>query len=115
MGLGKELTAEEKTKIEAWKAENVSNADIARRLGNKSTSTITKYLQRKKTGIKARTGRPSKVTEMDRKAIIRVASENTVSLKGIIDKLQLTIRKTKVSSILKESGIIKRRKHQNPA
>lgn len=96
-----ELTDYERGKIDGLRAQGGSIRQIATAF-NRSPTVVHNYLRwGENYGVTPRSGRPSKLSERDRRQILRVAAEENRSCKQILG--QVSVRT--VNRVLSESGL----------
>ena len=116
MARGRKLSDIEKGQITAYKREGKSNREIARIL-DRTPTLIGNYVNDSAGyGTRKSTGRPSKVSERDKRRIYREASNSVKNCSAIKRELGLnvspeTIRRT----IMKNPNIVRRRLKKAPA
>lgn len=87
MPIGKKLSEFEKGQITAFDNENLSIAEIARRL-NRSRHVVSSFLELKENyGKKTRSGRPRIITEREKRAVLREVSNSTKAIRRVRDEL----------------------------
>lgn len=103
MSRGKQLTAKERGKIDAFKQEGYSNRQVAKKI-KRSHSVVDNYLKLgDKYGIKKKTGRKSTITPLTKKRIFQLASEKLMSSGKIKAELQLKQTTRTVQRVLSTS------------
>lgn len=107
MPKGKSLSEKEKGQIEAFHSENISNREIARRIG-RSHAVVGSYLKNPDTyGTIKRKGRPPKLTSHMRHQIIRKASNCSISLQQLKQRLSLGVSRETIRQVLVKCPYIK--------
>lgn len=110
MGRGKKLSSAEIKVITKLHQENFKIAYIAEKL-ERSRKVISNFLKDPENyGKKSSPGRPRAVSERDRRAILRVASNSSLTACKIAEQAGVKTNVRNVQKILKESPIIKRKK-----
>ena len=111
----KPLTFEERGKILAFKETGLSNSAIAKKI-NRSHSVVDNFIRLKENYNKKKsTGRPEKLSNRDKRIILRNASNSALSVRNIMDESAIDRTKTSVRTVqrfLKKSPNIKRKKMQ---
>ena len=103
MPRGKQLTAFECGQINAYHKENKSIRQISL-LINKSKNVISNYLKDPENhGKKVRSGRPPKLTNRDKRKILRLASNKTISRQQIKNDLNKPVSKWTIGRVLNSS------------
>lgn len=110
MPKGSVLSEKEKGMIEAFNREGVSYREIGRRLG-RSDKVVRNYLKDpEKYATTKRKPKKSKLTSRDRRSIVKLASNSTISLSKIKSTLNLPVCKETVRKVLHTSPDIIRAK-----
>lgn len=110
MGRGKTLTKEEIGKILAFNQQNLSNREIAKKLG-RNHKTIISYLRNQENYGKNRKGRTARATtERERRSILREASNSAASARKIKDKVATSASIWTVRRIIKQCPHLRRKK-----
>lgn len=110
MPRGKKLTEREKGLIEAYHREKISNREIARRL-KRSHHVVDNFLNNPQLyGVKKSSGRPPKLSPRQKRHIVNVASNSTITINQIRQEQDLSVSKSTVSRVLKQSPHIVRSK-----
>ncbi len=105
MSIGKRLTEKEQGKIEALRAEDLSNREIAKKI-KRSPKVVNNYLKLKdKYGLKGNRGRKSKVMSVLKK-IIHHACKNLSSMVQTKSDLQLDICARTVQRVMRSSPTV---------
>ena len=108
-------TFEERGKILAFKETGLSNRAIAKKI-NRSHSVVDNFIRLKENYNKKKsTGRPEKLSNRDKRIILRNASNSALSVRNIMDESAIDRTKTSVRTVqrfLKKSPNIKRKKMQ---
>ncbi|PIC18805.1 hypothetical protein B9Z55_024569 [Caenorhabditis nigoni] len=109
------LTQFEQGRIQGLNDAGLSNREVARRLG-RSHKVVNSYLQDPAAyGNRKHTGRPSKLSDRERRSILREASNSTYSARQIQSHLNLGVSaKTIVRVIHKCKFIVRRRMRKAP-
>lgn len=103
MPRGEHLSSFEKGQIDAFKAIGFSERKIAERIVRSKTA-VHNYLSAPAIhGSKNRSGRPPKLSARDKRRIIRMASNSTVSTRIIRDNLNLQVHPDTVRRVLVKS------------
>lgn len=106
MPRGKELTKDQKTKIETLAEENRSIRYIAKKV-EKSKSIVSKYIRSPKTyGITKRRGRLPKLSNRMKRSIVSQASNKIISCNQIRAELPNPVSKMTVWRVLNASPIL---------
>jgi len=108
MPTGKKLNEIQKAQINVLRSNSsLSNRKIAKII-NRSEGTVRKYLKNPVGyGQKASPGRPSTVTKLQRRALIRSACNSTKSSRALCEEGSLNITARRARQILNESGRVK--------
>lgn len=116
MGRGKSLSEYEKGQIVAYHNQGLSNRKIAGRVG-RSLNVVNLFLNDPVNyGTRKSPGRPSKVSERDKRQIIRKASNSVVSCSTIKKDLELEVSAETVRRVIhKNPNIRRRRLRKGPA
>ncbi|PIC13099.1 hypothetical protein B9Z55_027975 [Caenorhabditis nigoni] len=110
MGRGKPLTDYEKGIIDANSAAGMSNRQIAISI-NRSLNVVNNYVNNPLYyGTKKSSGRPSLLSDRDKRNIVRKASNAVTSCSTIKRELDLNASAETVRRVLKKSKFIKHRK-----
>jgi transposase len=110
MPKGKRLTMYERGKIDAKREQGMNMSEIAISL-HRSVNAVKHYLENPaKYGQKTRAGRPAKLSEADKRQIIRHASNSTTSVMEIKRALNIDASKTTIWKAMKASGVLQHRK-----
>lgn len=110
MPRGKFLTDVEKGRILAYKEENISIREIARRL-QRSLCVVQNFLKEPiNYGTKKKGGRKPKLSRRDKCKIVDIASNSTISCNSIKANLGLNVSKTTVWRVLNDNDRIIRSK-----
>jgi IS30 family transposase len=108
MAKGKALSEYQRGQIDAMHEQGLSNREIGKALGCAHT-TIGRYLHDKLNyGVNKRCGRPPKVSERERRRIIKSASNTTKSGRQVKEELQLDVSSRTIRRVLNRSGVIQR-------
>lgn len=110
MGRKKQLSEYEKGQITAYHQQRLSNRQIAKLLGRTPTVVGSFLNNPANYGKKKSSGRPSKVSERDRRRIIRKASNSVKSCKDIREELDLDVHRRTVLRVIHMNPNIRRRK-----
>jgi len=106
MGIGLPLTDEEKGKIQVYSEKGDSVNAISKQLG-RSRGVITSYLRNPETyGTKKPTGRPSKLSNRDIRAIRKLAGTKSMTAHDILLHLKLNVDVRTVQRTLKSSPVL---------
>ena len=114
MGSGKRLNDIEKRQIKAFKDLNLSISDISRRV-NRSRKVIRRYLNDPESyGTKTSTGRPQKLSEHEKRVVLREASKGFSSTRDLKNNLNLEVSRWTVFRCIQRSSFLKfvKRQHQ---
>ena len=96
MGKGKALSEFEKGRIEELLHQRISKREILKRL-NRSKCVILNYSKNKKRyGQKKSSRRKKLLSKRDQRAILKIASNSSVTLSKIKHQLQLNVSKTTI-------------------
>lgn len=110
MPRGNVLSEKEKGMIEAYKQEGVSIREIGRRL-SRSDKVVRNYLKDpEKYATTKRKPKKSKLSPRDKRSIVKLASNSTISLSKIKSTLNLPVCKETVRKALQTSPNIIRAK-----
>lgn len=111
MPAGKKLTEEEKVRIETLKDHTkLSNRQIASRI-SRSEKVIRNFLKnRTEYGRKKASGRPPKLSNPQKRALIRTASNSLKSSGALREELGLNITSRRVRQILNSCGHLENKK-----
>ena len=116
MPRGKELTNDEKVKINAYKDAGLSNREIARKLARSKTAIDNFINLGVFHGKQKRRGRKPLITKRQKEQILQLAKEKCFTSSQIVTELDLPISVRRVRQILNTSGKIKwtkrMKKHQ---
>jgi IS30 family transposase len=110
MPKGKVLTEREKGQIEAFHQEKVGIREIARRIGRSHQVVMNFLANPKGYGKTKRKPRKSKLSDRDRREIVRMASNTSKSLAQIKQNLKLDVSRETIRQVLVKSPYIKRAK-----
>ena len=114
MGSGKRLNDIEKGQIKAFKDLNLSISDISRRV-NRSRKVIRRYLNDPESyGTKTISVRPQKLSEREKRVVLRKASKGFSSIRDLKNNLNLEVSRWTVFRCLQRSSFPKfvKRQHQ---
>lgn len=106
-----QFSSEEIHKIFLLKSQKKSVKDIAKVM-NRSCAGIYKVLTRKNHAPKPRSGRPKKTSLRDDRQIVRIASNNSISLRQIAAQSQLNVSKDIIHRRLRQTSFIVHQKMQ---
>ncbi|KAK9685314.1 Tc3 transposase [Popillia japonica] len=110
MARGKILNEYEKGQINALNNEGFSNRGIARKI-NRSEHVVRNFLKNKENyGKKKRSGRPHALSSRDKRRILRVASNSSLTAREIGSAAGVNTNVRNIQRLLKKSPVIKRRK-----
>lgn len=107
MPRGKTLTVKERGQIEAYRDTNMAKRDIARRIGRSHTVVINYLKDPELYATTKRKGRTPKLSQRQRREIIRKASNSSISLRQIKVTLNLNVSRETVRQVLKTCPFIK--------
>lgn len=115
MPKGSVLSEKEKGMIEAYKQEGVSIRGIGRKLG-RSDKVVRNYLKDpEKYATTKRKPKKSMLSARDKRNIVKLASNSTISLSKIKSNLKLSVCKETVRKVLHNSpNIIRSRMNKAP-
>ena len=114
MGSGKRLNDIEKGQIKASKDLNLSISDISRRI-NRSRKVIRRCLNGPESyATKTSPGRPQKLSEREKRVVLREASKGFSSTRDLKNNLNLEVSRWTVFRYLQRSSFLKfgKRQHQ---
>jgi transposase len=116
MPRGTELTEFEKGQIQAYNDAGKSNREIARLL-RRSEFVVRNFLKNPEAyGTRKRSGRPSKVSERDKRRIYRAASNSTASSSKIKRDLGLNVHPKTIRRVIsKNPNLVRRKMKRAPA
>lgn len=115
MGKQPSLSSTEIAKIDAYHDQGLSNRAIARKL-SRSPKVINNYLKSPSEYGKRYKGKTyKKVSARNKRKILQVASNSTMSLSKIDDAAGVQVSKTTIYNVIKSSEHLKRRKLQKKA
>lgn len=100
MPKGKVLTEKEKGLIEGYRRDKHGIREISRRIRRSHTVVINYLKDPAKYGKTKRTGRPPKLSVRDRRAIIRTASNSSISLRQLKRRLKLNVARETIRQVL---------------
>jgi len=110
MPKGLSLSESEKGQIKAYNEQGKSSRWIARKLG-RSHDVINCYLKNPETyGTRKSTGRKSKLSDREKRQILRKASNSLISCDKIKCELDLQVHRSTVWNVIKASPNIVRGK-----
>jgi transposase len=110
MGRAKPLSNEKRGKITAFKECGLSNREISRRL-NRSSTVIDNFIKiGQNYNFKKSTGRPKVLTDREKRAILRVASNSALSARGILDQCGVKTGIRNVQRLIKRTLTLIRKK-----
>ena len=110
MGRGKRLNESEKKQILELKQQRLSVAKISKVI-RRSRRVIHNFLKNVEDyGKKKSTGRPSSLSDRDKRAILRVASNSQLTTKQIMEKSNVSASVSSVRRVLLSCKDIKRLK-----
>lgn len=110
MGRAKPLSTEERGKITAYKECGLSNREISRRLKRSSTVIDNFVKLGQNYNSKKSTGRPQVLTDREKRAILRVASNSALSARGILNQCGVKTGIRNVQRLLKRTPTLIRKK-----
>ncbi|XGW19025.1 hypothetical protein V3C99_003105, partial [Haemonchus contortus] len=110
MGRGSLLSDFEKGQILAKKEQGLSNRRIARDLGRSHTVVDNFIKNPEEYGTRRSAGRPSLLSDRDKRRILREASNSTKSCMEIRSSLNLNASKDTVWRVIRKSQFIVKRK-----
>jgi transposase len=110
MPLGTSLTSAEKKKIDNFRKKGLSIRYIADKI-NRSKTVVGNYVKDPQAyGIIRRSGRKKKLSSRQKRTIIRLASNKSISCSQIVSELNLPVTRWCVNKVISESGILKHQK-----
>jgi transposase len=110
MPRGTELSDFEKGRILAFQEMGLSNRDIATRLG-RSHNVVDNFIKKKDGyGKKKRSGRRPKLSDRDKRSIVRAASNSTKGVRRIRDECKPNVSKDTIWRAIKSSPHLARQK-----
>lgn len=110
MPKGKKLSDYEKGQIDALSSTGKSAVEIGKSLG-RTKDVIKKYLKNpRQYGTAKHTGRPSKLSSREKRRILKVSSNSTISCNKIKSECGLGVSKTTVWRVLNNNPNIVRSK-----
>ncbi|VDO40297.1 unnamed protein product [Haemonchus placei] len=115
MGRGSLLSDFEEGQILAKKEQGLSNRRIARDLG-RSHAVVDNFIKNpEEYGTRRSAGRPSLLSDRDKRRILREALNSTESCMEIRSSLNLNVSKDTVWRVIRKSQfIVKRKMHKAP-
>lgn len=112
MPRGTRLTLYERGQIDAKHDLGMSMSQIGKSI-NRSVNVVKHYLDNpEKYGQKTRAGRPEKLSDADKRLIIRHASNSVTSVMEIKRSCNLDASKTTIWKAIRSSGVLQHRKMQ---
>src|SRR2546430_6726772 len=103
MGRGTKLSEYQRGQIKAYRDAGKSIRDIAIAIGKSKTVVANFLADPKNYGKKKPTGRPPKLSDRDKSAILRVATKDGSPAAHILRGLQLNVTPRTVQRVLKKS------------
>jgi transposase len=110
MPRGTELSDFEKGQIQALQGTGLSNRVIAKRLGRSHTIVDNFIKKGDGYGKKKRSGRRPKLSDRDKRSILRIASNSTTGARRIRDGCAQKVSKNTVWRVIKSSPHLTRQK-----
>jgi transposase len=116
MARGTKLTEREKGQIDAYHEEGYSNRQIAVKLG-RSHKVVNGYMKNpEEYGTRKSSGPPKKLSDREKRAIVRRASNSSISCDKIRRELQLNVHRNTVRNVLVANpNIIRGKMRKAPA
>lgn len=110
MGKGNSLNLVEMAQIKLLKEEGYSNRAIAKRIA-RSADVVNRFIRDPENyGKNQKGGTSKKITERQRRAILREASNSSASARRIAEKVGVSVSVRRVRQVLQKSPMIKRLK-----
>jgi transposase len=115
MPRGKLLTGEEKGQIDLLRGQGQSQRQLAKAIGGRSKTAIFNYLHPKCSLKKSHKGRKRKLSALDERLVVRLASNKSISCRKIAEECQLKVSKSTIRRVLMRCSYLRySRMHKKP-